>query len=68
MKKHLYEKYMNETSIFVGEDRGQVVVFLRIAVRTKILYSSIFWDIRARAHQGNWQPQRNRNFRELLSA
>jgi hypothetical protein len=21
----------------------------------------------ARAHQGNWQPQRNRNFRELLS-
>jgi hypothetical protein len=24
--------------------------------------------IRARAHQGNWQPQRNRNFQELLSA
>jgi hypothetical protein len=23
--------------------------------------------IRARAHQRNWQPQRNRNFRELLS-
>jgi hypothetical protein len=23
---------------------------------------------RPRAHQGNWQPQRNRNFRELLSA
>jgi hypothetical protein len=23
---------------------------------------------RARAHQENWQPQRNRNFRELLSA
>jgi hypothetical protein len=25
-------------------------------------------NVRARAHQGNWQPQRNRNFRELLSA
>jgi hypothetical protein len=24
--------------------------------------------IRARAHQGNWQPQRNRNFRQLLSS
>jgi hypothetical protein len=23
--------------------------------------------LRARAHQGNWQPQRNPNFRELLS-
>jgi hypothetical protein len=23
---------------------------------------------RARVHQGNWQPQRNRNFREMLSA
>jgi hypothetical protein len=26
------------------------------------------WNFRERAHQGNWQPQRNRNFRELLSA
>jgi hypothetical protein len=25
-------------------------------------------SVRARAHQGNWQPQRNSNFRELLSA
>jgi hypothetical protein len=25
-------------------------------------------SLRPRAHQGNWQPQRNRNFRELLSA
>jgi hypothetical protein len=25
-------------------------------------------SMQARAHQGNWQPQRNRNFRELLSA
>jgi hypothetical protein len=24
--------------------------------------------LRARAHRGNWQPQRNRNFREMLSA
>jgi hypothetical protein len=24
--------------------------------------------VRPRAHQGNWQPQRNRNFRELISA
>jgi hypothetical protein len=24
--------------------------------------------VRARAHQGNWQPQRNGNFRELLPA
>jgi hypothetical protein len=24
--------------------------------------------LRPRAHQGNWQPQRNRDFRELLSA
>jgi hypothetical protein len=26
------------------------------------------WDLKATTHQGNWQPQRNRNFRELLSA
>jgi hypothetical protein len=25
-------------------------------------------DLRPRAHQGNWQPQRNCDFRELLSA
>jgi hypothetical protein len=25
------------------------------------------FSVRARAHQGNWQLQRNRNFRELLS-
>jgi hypothetical protein len=25
-------------------------------------------NLRARAHQGNWQPQRNHNFQELLSA
>jgi hypothetical protein len=25
-------------------------------------------SFRPRSHQGNWQPQRNRNFRELLSA
>jgi hypothetical protein len=24
-------------------------------------------SVKARAHQGNWQPQRNRNFKELLS-
>jgi hypothetical protein len=24
--------------------------------------------VRARAHQGNWQPQRNRNLREQISA
>jgi hypothetical protein len=28
----------------------------------------LFGTLRARAHQGNWQPQRNRNFRELISA
>jgi hypothetical protein len=28
----------------------------------------IQWTLRVRAHQGNWQLQRNRNFRELLSA
>jgi hypothetical protein len=26
-----------------------------------------FTNLRARAHQGNWQPQHNCNFRELLS-
>jgi hypothetical protein len=25
-------------------------------------------SFRASAHQANWQPQRNRNFRELLAA
>jgi hypothetical protein len=25
-------------------------------------------NLKARGHQENWQPQRNRNFRELLSA
>lgn len=26
----------------------------------------VYYTVRARAHQWNWQPQRNRNFRELL--
>jgi hypothetical protein len=32
------------------------------------LYSVENYCTRAGAHQGNWQPQRNSNFRELLSA
>jgi hypothetical protein len=33
-----------------------------------VVYSLQFSSLRERAHQGNWQPQRNRNFQELLSA
>jgi hypothetical protein len=30
--------------------------------------ANLFRSVRPRAHPGNWQPQRNRDFRELLSA
>jgi hypothetical protein len=55
-------------SVFIGtfphcvENKNSTIF---ISIKIPISFST---NLRARARQGNWQPQRNRNFRELLSA
>jgi hypothetical protein len=54
----------NRYSLIVQRDNRW---FMTVGVRFVVLTPQCLY-LRARAHQGNWQPQRNRNFLELLSA
>jgi hypothetical protein len=40
----------------------------RLKVTGKRALALLTLPLRGRVHHGNWQPQRNRNIRELLSA
>jgi hypothetical protein len=38
-----------------------------VAVSSLAAFCDLWCSSRARAHRGNWRPQHNRNFRELLN-
>jgi hypothetical protein len=68
------ESLSRKLTFHVWASKGHTVIFLRIQPlqhlfrEMVIINDSIFnYIIGARAHEGNWQPQRNRNFREFLS-
>jgi hypothetical protein len=48
--------------------RVQLNIFGNVAAGTSRTPTTLSRLRCARTNQGNWQPQRNRNFRELLSA
>jgi hypothetical protein len=61
------ELYNSSRYTIYAVDSGRVYYTCRRGL-VGLGYTPTARYIKAGAHQGNWQPQRNYNFRELLSA